>query len=39
MTPAEFQTRILLPSVARFPFRDSPESRAILLAIAGPVVA
>ena len=35
MTPAEFSARILLPSAARFPFRDSPEARALLLAIAG----
>jgi hypothetical protein len=35
VTPAEFSARILIPSVARFPFRDSPEARALLLAIAG----
>jgi len=35
VTPAEFAARILLPSAARFPFRDSPEARALLLAIAG----
>jgi hypothetical protein len=35
VTPAEFQARILAPSAARFPFRDSPEARALLLAIAG----
>lgn len=35
MTPAEFSARILDPARAAFPFHDSPESRAILLAIAG----
>jgi hypothetical protein len=35
VTPAEFQARILDPARAAFPFHDSPESRAILLAIAG----
>jgi len=35
MTPAEFQARILDPARAAFPFHDSPESRGILLAIAG----
>jgi hypothetical protein len=35
MTPQEFHTRILLPAIAVFPFKDSAESRALLLAIAG----
>jgi hypothetical protein len=35
MTPAEFQLRILVPAAARFPYRDSPEARALLTAIAG----
>jgi hypothetical protein len=35
MTPSQFQARVLDPARALFPFRDCPESRALLLAIAG----
>ena len=35
MTPAEFQTRVLDPARLAFPFHDTRESRALLLAIAG----
>ena len=35
MTPAEFSTRILAPAALAFPFHDTPQSRALLMAVAG----
>jgi hypothetical protein len=35
MTPEQFSTRILAPAASLFPFHDTPQSRALLLAIAG----
>ena len=35
MTPEQFMQRIMLPSIVAFPFHDSPQSRVLLLAIAG----